>query len=237
MLTKTEKGNLFTVYRAVVEQAENFINHLVETQRPTDAEISEEKADWYLVRTFPGDDVRAMRWLARRRFGIFRPMQQRRLKRNNPLLVQGWEPVFPGWLFVFCWNIKKMRTRIQSCPGVMGILSDPVTKAPFAVDRADENGVLFIDKLRALSWVYDENAPVRSNVTVTAARHIKRIKPKCQKVRKSIKNKLRKLKKDLKRQGKWEPSTWECANELAPHERIALMLKTLNAPSLGASPR
>lgn len=234
MLARTHKGNLLTVYRAVIEQAENFMNHVVEHQRPIDAEISEISADWYLVRTFPGDDGRALRWLARRRFGVFQPMQQRHANRNDHRLVQGLEPVFPGWLFVFCWDINKMRMRIQSCPGVMQILCDPATNRPVPVDVKDKkDGVCFIDRLRALSWVYDENAPHARHYAVLAGRNQKRIKPRCQKINKRTKIMLKKLKNALKAIGKWEPSTWESANDLAPHERIALMLRTLSAPSIG----
>ncbi len=227
MLARTPNGNLLAVYRAVIERAEHFINTIVENQNPIDAEITEGMADWYLVRTFPGDDIRAMRWLARRRFGVFQPMQQRHANRNDHRLVQGFEPVFPGWLFVFCWDIKKMRARIRSCPGVMQILCDPATDKPVPIEET------FIDRLRALNWVYDENAPHPRHYTVKASRNVKRIKPKCQKINKRTKITLKKLKNALKAKGKWEPSTWEGANELAPHERIALMLKTLNAPSIG----
>ena len=230
MLARTPNGNLLSVYRAVIEQAENFINHLVETQKPADAEISESGADWYLVHTVPGEDLKAMRWLARRRFGVFRPMQQCRDRRNDARLIQGWEPVFPGWLFVFCWDVMKMKSRIESCPGVMKMLCDPVTKRPIAIDQVDDEGNSFVDKLRALNWVYDENAPFRSHTSARAGRHTKRMKPRCRKMDKRTRMTLKRLKNALKAKGKWEPSTWQDANGLAPPERIALMLRTLNAP-------
>ena len=229
MLAKTDKGNMLAIYRKVCQQAEQFINTIVENQSPIEAEITESPAQWYLVRAFPGDDVRAMRWLARRRFGVFQPMQQRHANRNDHRLVQGYEPVFPGWLFVFCWDIGKMRQRIRSTPGVMQILCDPATDKPVPIDED------FIDRLRSLSWVYDENAPHPRHYAVKAARNVKRIKPpRCKKIDKRTRITLKKLKNALKAQGKWESSTWNEANTLAPHERIALMQRTLNAPSLGA---
>lgn len=244
MLAKTPKpnGNLGDVMAAVIAQAEHSMNALVERSRPTDAEVSEESADWYLVRTFPGDDLRAMRWLARRKFGVFRPMQQSRDKLNDARLLQGWEPVFPGWLFVFTWDVEKMRQRILSTPGVMTILCHHTSQRPIAVNQKDKEGIYFIDRLRALSWVYDERAPMRSNASVRSERHMSRMmKPAKRKLDKrtlkvamKLKGEIKKLKNALKSKGKFDPSTWAAANELAPAERIALLQRTLNAPSLVA---
>lgn len=199
----------------------------------TDCEIAVDMpAQWFLVRSFPGDDARALRWLARRRFGAFRAMQQRRL---HGKLVQGWEPVFPGWIFVLCWDIDKMRHRITSTPGVMSILCDPATNRPVPIKED------FIDRLRALSWVYNDQAPHPGHYTVRATRNVARMTNSKRKIDKralvaarKAKKEIKKLKKALKDQGKWEPSTWASANDLAPAERIALLQRTLNAPSLAA---
>lgn len=233
MLAKTPKpnGNLGAVMAAVIAQAEHSMNALVERSRPTDAEVSDAPAKWYLVRTFPGDDGRAMRWLARRRFGVFQAMQQRRAGRNDPRLVQGYEPVFPGWVFVFCWDVEKMRARIESTPGVMKLLCDPATNNPVPIDED------FIERLRALSWVYNENAPhaqhyTRNYSTVRATRALARMKPPRNKIDKRTRKTLQNLKNALRATGKWEQPLWEEANTLAPHERIALLQRTLNAPLL-----
>ncbi|MEI9804078.1 MAG: transcription termination/antitermination NusG family protein [Pseudolabrys sp.] len=224
MLAKTP-GNLSAVWDAISGPAERAIKERVERQNPVDAEISEGPAQWFLIRTFPGDDARALRWLARRRFGAFRPMQQRRDKLTGKS-VQGWEAAFPGWIFVLCWDVNKMHARIMSTPGVMGLLCDPATNKPVPID--DE----FIDRVRTLSWVYDDNAPPPGYVSSRAARSVRRMKPQSKKLPSRTKTKLHRLKKALKRQGRWESSTWETANTLAPHERIALLQRTLNAPSI-----
>lgn len=229
MLAPTPKGNLGPVWKKIEADALQAIDAKMEKQGEVNAEISASPAQWFLVRTYPGDDARALRWLARRRFGAFRPMQQRRLKSAGERLVQGWEPAFPGWVFVLCWDIDKMRPRILSTPGVMGLLCDPATNRPVPID--DD----FIERLRELAWIYDERAPHPGNYTQRrAARHVARMRPKTKKIDKRTKKTLQRLKNELKACGKWEPSTWENANTLAPHERIALLQQALNAPSLAA---
>lgn len=236
-------GNMRRVYlrteqqrkRKIARDAESHINAAVSKARPIEAEITEgAHADWYLVHTFPGDDVRAMRWLARRRFGVFRPMQQREDKRRS-IKLQGWEAAFPGWLFVYVWDIAKMRDRILATPGVMGMLYYPDTTKPFPVNQQDKKtGEYFIDKLRDLSWVYNENAP-------RLTRHVGRLLSTPQKTKrvsrrpsKQERKLLDRLKNDFKaRNLEWDQATWDHANRLDPHHRIALLQRTLlNAPSL-----
>lgn len=233
MLAKTgTKADLYAEYsrlQEAIERSEPEINRLASVSASLEAEIEEDDAaDWYLVHTFPGEDIKAMRYLARRRFGVFRPMQQRGTGRNDGRVTQGWEAVFPGWLFVFCWNVRKMRSRICSSPGVIGILSDPVSQRPVPVDVVDRNGRSFIDKLRELSWVYKENAPHATHYSVQSKSAISKISMQQRKA-------LKKLKKRVKEAGLWDQSTWEQANLLAPHERIALLQRAVNAPSLGTS--
>lgn len=151
MLAKT--GTMADVYREfermqeIAGRAERFINN-----RPTanmEAEVSEHDiAAWYLVTTFPGDDNRARRWLSRRRFGVFQPMMQRQVARSDGQPIGGMEAIFAGWLFVYVFNVKKLRYRILSTPGVFGILSDPVTLNPVPIE--DE----FVQRLREYAWDY-----------------------------------------------------------------------------------
>jgi hypothetical protein len=227
MLAKSPKGNLGIVWAAVIAEAEHVLNRRVERQRATDAEVSAGPAKWYLVRTLPGDDKRALRWLARRRFGVFQAVQQRCGGPDGDQPVQGYVPVFPGWLFVFCWDVEKMRARIESSPGVMKLLCDPATNKPVPIDEG------FIDRLRALSWVYNENAPhARHYSAVRAERQVTRLKPVRNRINKRTRKALDNLKSALRATGRWEQPLWEEANRLAPHERIALLQRTLNAPLL-----
>ena len=188
---------------------------------PLEAEVSGE-ADWYLVQTRNGNDVGAMRWLARRRFGVFRPMMQKR-DRNGGLL-QGWQPVFPGWLFVFLWDARKMQARLKACPGVYDIFCDPVTNQPVPIDRCD-----FVARLRRMSHDYLEQAPRQR-------RHAGPIgRPSRQERRQ-----LDRLKDQLKHRGyARDHEIWTLAHGLAPHQRIALLMRTLACapPSVGCLSR
>lgn len=154
-----QNGNMAEVYAEfwrihdIAGEVETAINLLVARSASAEAEISgDEPAYWFLVETFAGDDIKAMRWLARRRFGVFRPMKQRIDKRNDTKL-QGWQPAFPGWLFVYTWDIDRMLRRILSLPGVMRVLSDPVSQSPVPIPA------WFVEDLRTESFKYKENAP------------------------------------------------------------------------------
>ncbi len=226
MLAKTPKGNLTAGFSELAAKAEAVINDRAFRQGPINSEVAVSSAEWFLVRTYPGNDALALRGLARRRFGAFRPMQQRHDKLSG-IALQGWEAAFPGWIFVLAWDIDKMRARIVSCPGVMGLLCDPASSRPVPIDEE------FIDRVRALSWVYNENAPhSRTQPGMRALRNVKRLRRA--KIDKRTRKTLQKLKNGLRARGRWDSSTWESANMLAPHERIALLQRTLNAPSLEA---
>jgi hypothetical protein len=180
MLAPTN-GNMSEVYaefwrmQEIADDAERRINIDIAVSCGVFAEITEgSTANWYLVRTYPGDDMRALRWLARRRFGAFRPMQQR-WQRNA--LVHGWQAQFPGWLFVYTWDIAKMQHRIRSCPGVMDILCFPATGQPVPI--CDE----FVRDLQAKSWEYNDYA---SWATRAAARHSRRRPHRSHRIKKAF---------------------------------------------------
>lgn len=187
-----------------------------------DYEIGEGvRAQWYLVRTAPGDDARALRWLARRRFGVFSPKQQRRTRKDGGAVVQGFEPVFPGWLFVFCWDVGRMKARIEACPGVAGLLCFPGTGRPVPIGEG------FIDELRALSWVYDDAAPGRGHHGARAVRNERRI---AQSLGKRERKELQRLTLAMKRVGMWDGDEWERIKALEPGKRIALLKRALLSP-------
>lgn len=226
MLAKTPFDEAWTILD-IAKAAEFVISEIDASRSPMDCEVVEgAEAEWYLVRAFPGDDAKALRWLARRRFGVFRPMQQRRLKKAGEKLVQGLEPVFPGWLFVFCWDGRKMRPRIEAAPGVMKMLCYPDSGRPVPIGQG------FIDRLRALSWIYDERAPQAGHAAVMAGRHVRRRMPRIGKTARKLMRKAQDLKKELKRHGKFDQSTWDQASALAPAERIRLLQRALQGPAV-----
>lgn len=170
----------------IAASVEESINYVVRHTPPSFAEATIDDPEWFLIETFPLSEARALRSLARRRFGAIQPMTQRR-DRYSGILVQGWQPVFSGWLFVRTWSIRKMRRRILSAPGVLEILHDPVSGEARAIPD------WFVDLLRAESEEYYDSAPRayrRSHWAVTATRQATRMRQKKRRPRPS--NKIRK---------------------------------------------
>lgn len=218
-------GNIDQVYKAlrrselrkVKRIATREINQVVTVTAKLEAEIVEgETANWYLIQTFPGNDLKAMRYLARRRFGVFRPMQQRKQAKVEGQPIGGMEPCFPGWLFVYCWGIEKLRWRILSAPGVASIFSDKVSLKPIVIP--DE----FVQRLREQAWVID------TRIGRVAQESDRQQRPP--KLGKKERKVIEKLRNSLKLLGKFDPSTWAKAAELAPAKRIALLLQVLQGP-------
>jgi hypothetical protein len=156
MLAPTN-GNLSEVFAEcwrmfdVAAQAEADMNRLVALMKGIVAEIGDDDAPcWYLVRTKPGEDMRALRWLARRRFGVFRPMAWRTIMGwGGEVISETAQPIFTGWLFVRVYDIAKMAARIQACPGVINILSDAATLVPVPINDR------FVDELEAMRWTVE----------------------------------------------------------------------------------
>jgi len=208
------------------KQIEDAINRKALQSAPLHAEIAEGSvADWYLVRAI--NDVRAMRWLARRRFGVFRPMQQR-VDRQNGVIVQGWEPVFPGFLLVFVWDIARHASRINNCPGVCGILCDPITMRPVAVDQQHGDDVSFVERLRALSWLYEDGAPRLRRIGGKLRQLDHAVMRQRRRLTMRERREIGRLKHEMKARKLWVAADWIEANQLAPEQRIALMRRYLN---------
>jgi hypothetical protein len=226
MLAKTPYNEAWTMLE-IAERAEATMALLLDRARlfgagNLHAEITEgATATWLLVETFPNEEVRAIRNLARRRFGVFRPMQQRCDKNNPAKLLEGWQPVFPGWVLVFCFDVDRQWKRVAACPGVRRII--------MMVDDG------YVRDLGALNWVYDDRVASPGYTSARSDRTLKKAKKATTVLRKQYRQ-LKSIKKALKRRGKFESSTWAQASALAPHERIALFLRTLKAPSIGDLP-
>lgn len=76
---------------------------------------------WYVLETFSGHEGIAAAHLASRRFAVYSPEKEitlicrgRRRSRNYP--------IFPGYLFLYEWDIRSNWHRIQACPGVLDLL-------------------------------------------------------------------------------------------------------------------
>lgn len=200
---------------------------------PLECELTEKaSADWYFVRVKPGEDIKAMRKLAARRFGVYRPMRQR-ADRNSGKALQGRVPMFPGWLFVMPWDMEKNRTRIVGCPGVAEIFCYPNTVTPVVIP--DD----FIMTMRAECAQYDDKAPETGDgprqgtrAEVQGNRQEKRVI----RLKKHQRKELKHLKARARQLGVFDESTWERLNALDPGPRIALFKRTLMSTALAGCP-
>lgn len=233
MLDRT--GNMSVVYfdhvkrQREIDKAEQQMRQVMANAKPLEAEIVPgAPVGWYLVHTRAGRDLHALRWLAKRMFGVFRPMQQRKTPSWEGQSIGMMEPIFPGWLFVFVLGMTRaQRDKISVCPGVLDLLRDPASGEPVLI--SDD----FIAELRAQSWVYNQRLGYAGT---TARRHENRLRqvrpPRPLKLGRKERKTIEKLKKALKVSGKFEPSTWANAAELAPAKRIALLLQALRGPAV-----
>jgi transcription antitermination factor NusG len=127
--------------------------HTVAESRPLGAEVDERSAWWFLVITKPDCDGMAARWLVRRRFGIFQPIERRIVylpkASGGHERVTVREPALPGYIFVQLWDAPRMFARVERLPGVEGFLCefDEPVKLPdsfirrlLALDRVEETG-------------------------------------------------------------------------------------------------
>ena len=232
MLAKNPMGEAWTMIDEIAAY-EAKMAEFDARRGPLTCELTEKaKADWYFVRVKPGEDLKAMRKLADRRFGVYRPMRQRE-DRNSGRPLQGRVPMFPGWLFVMPWDMAENRSRIVNCPGVAEIFCYPNTDKPVIIPDA------FIMTMRAEAAAYDDSAPESADgqrygtrTEVRARRQEKRIV----RLKKHQRKELQHLKTRAKQLGAFDASTWDKLNALDPGPRIALIKRTLMSTALAGYP-
>lgn len=102
------------------------------------------KGAWYAVLVHPGQEGIVCAHLIARQFGLYLPQYTRDIivKGRKRTLTRN---LFPGYVFVFAWNISRNARRINSIPGTNGILSnnykEPVVISDAMIDqvRIEEN--------------------------------------------------------------------------------------------------
>lgn len=246
MLAKTPMAEAWNLIAAMTA-AEDSVNARVSASDSLNYEFGTEDAvaDWFLVHTYPGQDVNAFRWLARRGFGVFQPMMQR-VQRATQTVVQGREPMFPGWLFVYCRDIGKHASRLRVCPGVAGILSDPATNRPIPIDQPEmtRDGkactyprIGFVEKLQIWSEEYNPNAPRAHNgQTHYEARSARNIKRSSRRLAPRERRDLARMTDEAKRRDIWNEEQWVQVMHLDPGARIGMLMAVLKSGSdVGAS--
>jgi transcription antitermination factor NusG len=93
---------------------------------------------WHVVEVFPGTERKVARALTARRFGIYIP------ESDEVVVVRGCsvkrtELLFPGYIFVFVWDVLKHRRRIEKIDGVIRVILDingqPLQLSDNEIDR------------------------------------------------------------------------------------------------------
>lgn len=217
MLARTT--NLYQLYRDIVAAVERQITFAALSAPSMNMEISEGLDPvWWLANAFPGEDMRALRWLARRRFGVFRPMCQRKQPHREGQSIGVMEPLFPGWLLIRTWPTDDNYQRARHSIGVMDILCHPGGRHP--VEVPDD----FVNALRAQAWCVEERLlHVARQANRQEVRHKQKSRPT-----KSQRKTLDRLKERAKARGvSWDSSTLAHLNELDPYHRIAFMERIL----------
>ena len=98
---------------------------------------------WYIVRTAPGQEDKAARFLEARAIGVFLPRfvkGARMMLRTSSVIDLSDQLVFPGKVFVFVWDVLAHWRRITACPGVSGIMCDGAER-PVVVPDAQMNRI------------------------------------------------------------------------------------------------
>lgn len=79
------------------------------------------RANWYVLEVLPAHERIAAAHLVGRRFGIFLPEAASAVTKRGKRIT-ALKPLFPGYLFVFCWLDPANHHRAVSTPGVMDFL-------------------------------------------------------------------------------------------------------------------
>jgi hypothetical protein len=124
---------------------------------PYYAEIVDDvRPQWHLVQTMAGQELKAVRFLAARQFGVFLPSFTADVPRRlgDLELCTSRRLIFPGHVFVFVWDVLAHWRRIMSCPGVARILMDRAEHPVVVPERV-------IDLVQAMQFGFALDRPSR----------------------------------------------------------------------------
>ncbi|WP_316184705.1 transcription termination/antitermination protein NusG [Bradyrhizobium sp. SZCCHNRI1003] len=121
----SEIGNLSEVRAQLSEWRKGQVVGFVDPCDRRNAEIVPKvSARWHVIETHPNHERTAAAHLIARRFGVYLPETECDVVRRGKK-VHVTPVMFPGYLFVFVWDIDRHWSRIVSNPGVAGIMTLP----------------------------------------------------------------------------------------------------------------
>jgi transcription antitermination factor NusG len=100
---------------------------------------------WHLIETYAHCERRVAAELAARRFGIFVPETEETLIKRGRKVTQK-QLLFPGYVFLFVWDVLDHRERIEAIDGVMHVVLITSPAGPIPAELTDEQ----IDQIRAV---------------------------------------------------------------------------------------
>lgn len=103
------------------------------------AEITAGSPNWYILQTAPQRESKAAEYLSERRFGVYLPYYGERTKNRFGKPHYRVVPMFPGYLFVFVWDVVAHIRKILDCPGVSSIVY--FAGQPFVVPDIEINRI------------------------------------------------------------------------------------------------
>lgn len=169
MLAKADQKtnpNMEIVYREIAKRALKEAEDRARKIGPINAEMASPHGTWHVLTTHPQHERIALAHLAARRFGAYVPMLDRVVYSKRHRKKQRLQSLmFPGYVFVFVWDLAKNYRRIVNVPGVARMLmrdSDcPATLTDEDINRmqaeeaksvAEANGLYFKGKNRSRGW-------------------------------------------------------------------------------------
>lgn len=116
-------GNMRDVYLECARQAEAIAAERDRRDGPFYAEIVPGvRPRWHVIATYPQHEATAAKFLSARRFAIYQPEIERGWRYGGYTVERAVEPMFPGNLLAFVWDIERHAARIEACPGVSHVL-------------------------------------------------------------------------------------------------------------------
>lgn len=154
------------VYREIAKRALKEAEERARKIGPINAEMASPHGTWHVLTTHPQHERIALAHLAARRFGAYVPMLDRVVYSKRHQKKQRTQSfMFPGYVFVFVWDLATNYRRIVNVPGAARLLmrdSDcPATLTDEDINRmqaeeaksvASANGLWFCGKKRKRRW-------------------------------------------------------------------------------------
>ncbi len=120
-----KRGNMAGVYLDLAREAEESVRQRDERQGPYHAEIVDGcEPLWHVLIVEPASERITAAHLVGRRFGVYLPEFDKKVVQPSGRVRLVRRRLFPGYLFLFVWDVMRHMRRIRACPGAIHLLFD-----------------------------------------------------------------------------------------------------------------